>query len=258
LLRLLLANGIDYTRLAAELKPLFLEQARMELLRAGQKETDSALSVLTGIHRKDVKSWREGRLALKSSREVSISCRVFARWVQDPLYRTRQKKPRALPRLGAEPSFETLARSVTQDVHPVTVLAELVRLGLVEVRLQRGQEMVVPQKDGFIPAQGSREMTQLFGDNLADHAAAAVGNLLGYQPQLEQSVFAEGITSDSARQLETLARKLWSRVRAEMIDEATRLYEKDRDQPDARRRVRLGIYFSDQELPSKKDTREAE
>ena len=50
LLRLLLASGLDYTRLAAELKLLFIEQARLELLRRGQADTNSAISLLSGVH----------------------------------------------------------------------------------------------------------------------------------------------------------------------------------------------------------------
>lgn len=57
-LQLLLASGADYPRLSAALKPLFIEQAQLELLRSGQKETDSALTLLSGVHRKDVRAWR--------------------------------------------------------------------------------------------------------------------------------------------------------------------------------------------------------
>jgi hypothetical protein len=243
LARLLLAGGMDYTRLAAELKPLFIEQARQELLRHGQKDTDSAISALSGVHRKDVREWRQNGLSGRIAQEVSISSQVFARWVQDPLYRDRRKRPKALPRLGAEPSFDTLARSVTQDVHPYTVLTELMRLGLVQVQTLKGVEMVVPHRDGFVPPPGSREILELFGANLADHAAAAVGNLLGQQPKLEQSVFAEGITPESAEALGELARKLWAQSRSEMIAEATRRYDADHSREGATCRIRFGSYF---------------
>ena len=247
LLRLLLASGMDYTRLAAELKPLFIEQARLELLRTGQKDTDSAISLLSGVHRKDVREWRENGLSGRIAQEMSISSQVFARWVQDPQYRDRSKRPKPLPRLGPMPSFETLARGVTQDVHPYTVLTELIRLGLVEVRTVKGREMVVPNRDGFVPPPGSREIMELFGGNISDHARAAVSNLLGKAPRLEQSVFAEGITAESAAQLGELARKLWAQARSEMIAEATRRYDADQHREDATCRMRFGAYFWSQD-----------
>jgi hypothetical protein len=93
LARLLLASGLDYTRLAAELKPLFIEQARLELLRSGQKDTDSAISLLSGVHRKDVREWRANGLSGRIAQEMSISSQVFARWVQDPFIATGANAP---------------------------------------------------------------------------------------------------------------------------------------------------------------------
>ncbi|NTV95122.1 MAG: hypothetical protein HGA75_06845 [Thiobacillus sp.] len=246
LVRLLLATGVDYTRLAAELKPLFIEQARQELLRSGGKDTDSALSLLSGVHRKDVRKWRESGLADSISKEVSLSTQVYARWAHDSQYLDRRRRPKPLPRLGTAPSFDSLALSVTKDVRPYTILAELLRLGLVEVEDRKGQEYVVPNRDGFIPPAGSRELIELFGHNLADHADAAVANLLDSQPRLEQSVFADGITAESAARLSELARKLWNQMRAEMIAEASRLYEHDRGRSDASHRMRFGSYYWDE------------
>ncbi len=243
LVRLLLASGIDYTRLAAELKPLFVEQAQRELLRSGQRDTDSAISALSGVHRKDIRSWRVDGLSARIAQEVSVSSQVFARWAQDPAYRDRSKRPRALPRSGPTPSFDTLARAVTQDVHPYTILTELLRLGLVQVQTVKGVEMVLPHRDGFVPPAGSRELLELFGANLADHAAAAVGNLLGAELRLEQSVFAQGITEESARALGELARRLWTQARAEMIAEASRRYDADSGRADANHRMRFGAYY---------------
>ena len=243
LVRVLLASGIDYTRLAAELKPLFVEQARLELLRGGQRDTDSAISALSGVHRKDIRNWRRDGLSGRIAQEVSVSSQVFARWTQDPQYRDRSRRPRALPRSGPAPSFDTLARTVTQDVHPYTILTELLRLGLVQVQKIKGVETVVPHREGFVPPAGSRELLELFGANLSDHASAAVGNLLGAAPMLEQSVYAQGITEESAAALAELARKLWAQARAEMIAEATRRYDADRERDDATCRMRFGAYF---------------
>lgn len=242
LTRLLLASGVDYTRLAAELKPLFMEQARLELMRGGQPATDSAVSLLSGVHRKDVREWRQNGLSARISQEVSISSQVYARWVQDPLYRDRRKRPKPLPRLGSGASFESLARSVTQDVHPYTVLTELIRLGMAKIEVRKGQEFVLPNQDGYIPPAGSREILDLFSANLSDHASAAVSNLLGHSARLEQSVFAEGITRESADYLGDLARKLWLQSRIEMLAEATRCYEADKHREDATCRLRFGAY----------------
>jgi len=250
LARLLLASGLDYTRLAAELKLLLIEQARLELQRRGQADTNSAISLLSGVHRKDVREWRENKLGARIAQGVSMSSQVFARWVQDPLYRDRRKRPKPLPRSGAAPSFDSLARGVTRDVHPYTLLTELIRLGLVTIEQRKGVEYVVPNRDGFVPPAGSRELLELFAGNLSDHANAAVANVLGGAPRLEQSVFAEGITRESAERLGELARKLWAQARSEMIAEASRLYAADRHRDDATYRTRFGAYHWEQDFQS--------
>jgi hypothetical protein len=242
-IRLLLHSGTDYTRFAAELKLLFVEQAAAEIERAGQATTDSAISVLSGVHRKDVRNWRLTGRVPQGAKAIAVSAQVFAQWSAHPPYATRAGKPRPLVRTGPEPSFESLVRSVTQDVHPFTVLQELIRLGVATVQVQRDREMVVPEQTEFVPPAGSREALELLAANLSDHGLAAVSNVLGGTPTLEQSVFAAGITAESAERLNELARTLWNRSRAEMIEEATRLYEADKERPDARSRVRFGSYF---------------
>ncbi len=45
-------------RFVAALKPVFYEQALAELGRIKQNKTDSAVSLLSGLHRKDVSAFR--------------------------------------------------------------------------------------------------------------------------------------------------------------------------------------------------------
>ena len=250
LIQLMLHSGVDYPRLAAALKPWFIEQAKAELQRSGQAITDSSISLLSGVHRKDVRGWREDRLTGKARRDLAISSQVFARWTSDPSYRDRQRQPRALVRTGDSPSFENLVRSVTQDVHPFTVLQELIRLGLASVEIRKGQEIVVANASGFVPTPGSREALELLAANLSDHALAAVCNVLGEPARLEQSVFAGGITQQSAEALGTLARRIWSHARSELASEAIRLYEADKGKPDATSRMRFGSYFWSEDGPT--------
>ncbi|NML44497.1 hypothetical protein HHL11_12095 [Ramlibacter sp. G-1-2-2] len=240
---LLLRSGLDYPRLSGELKTLFIEEAVVELGRAGQATTDSAISLLSGVHRKDVRNRRVTGRPPGAARPVALSARVFARWISDAACAGADGRPRALPRTGPAPSFEALVRAVTQDVHPFTVLQELIRLGIAEVEIQDGGELVVPAHPDFVPPAGSREALDLLAANLADHANAAVSNVLGGQPTLEQSVFASGITAASAERLQAVARSLWARMRGDLIEAASRLYEADQDRPDARSRVRFGSYF---------------
>jgi len=82
--RWLIHSGVGYTDFVAALKPIFYEQALAELDRIQQNKTDSAVSLLSGLHRKDVSAFRQQ--ASQSSTEtpsvaISVPARVIARWV---------------------------------------------------------------------------------------------------------------------------------------------------------------------------------
>ena len=243
LCRLLLGTGIDYGQAAAELREVFLEQAHAQLQRSAAPDTDSALSLLSGVHRKDVRRWRtQGRRA-SARAPMSIGAQVFARWAALPGYRGRDRRPLPLPRTGEPPSFEALTRLVTRDVHPFTVLQEMARKGLVATELRDGVETVLPRRDGAVPVADLQELLEVLAMNLADHAAAGVANLDGQAPRLEQSVFADGLSAASTQRLARLARRLWERDRAEMVAEALKCLESDRGDAAADRRIRFGAYY---------------
>jgi hypothetical protein len=243
LVRLMITQGIDFTQFNAWLKPLFLGQAEAELERRGQKVTDSALSVLSGVHRKDVRVWREQGLVPKVEQALSLPSQVFTAWIDEPACCDRLGGPRPLPRTGPWPSFEALVRRVSTDVHPFTVLNELIRLGMARLALVDDQECVMLNGDAFIPPSGSLELLQLFSGNLGDHVATATANLLGDNaPRLEQSVFADGLSEDSVERLAALARSLWEQAHPQVITLARRLYEQDRD-GGHHHRMRFGAYY---------------
>jgi len=243
LVHLLLAQGIDYTQFASYLKPLFLDQARAELEAREQKVTDSALSLLSGVHRKDVRVWREQGLGGRVEQSASLTNQVFTSWKDEPAYCDQTGRPRALPRIGPSPSFETLVRRLSTDVHPYTVLNDLLRLGLARLELVQDQECVVLNSDAFTPPPGSRELLELFSANLADHIATATANMLGEQPaRLEQSVFADGLSAESVERLAALARTLWEQAHGQFITMARRLYELDKAGGHGHR-MRFGAYY---------------
>lgn len=241
--RWLIRNGVQHGAFSAALKSVFIDVAQQELLRSGTRVTDSAISVMSGVHRKDVRALGVGRPREVLPRSVSLVSQVFTRWVTDARYRDEQGRPLALPRGGVEVSFEALAREVSSDVHPHTLLAEMERLGLVRVDAER----VELCGESFVPAQGLQEMAALFAANAGDHLAAAVHNLTTDGPRfLEQSVFAEGLEPQSAEALGELARELWSAAFQRMVEEAQRRCDTDaaaRQAGHTPHRMRFGVYY---------------
>jgi hypothetical protein len=258
LVRWLLRNGVNYVALAQALKAVFLQEARVELARTGAKCTDSALSVLSGVHRKDVRALAEEEEASEPFTLTPVS-KLFTRWITHPTYREGADAAgpvvERLSRSGPAPSFESLAREISNDVHPRTLLEELVRLGLVTVE----GEWVVLAAKSFTPTPGDRKAMAIVTANAADHLNAAVHNLTS-EPDarfLEQSVFASGLTEDAVMELAQLARSLWQPAFQTMVAEATRQYEAGRGSAEPKTRMRFGVYYYQEDQPRKGERQDA-
>lgn len=250
LVRLLLRHGIGYPALAAALKPVFLDEARAELRRRDMAATDSALTLLSGVHRRDVRRLTreapeaQGLAAMAPA--ASPVAELVGRWLTDPAWLGADGQPLALPRSG-EQSFDALAAAVSTDVRPRALLDELCRLGVVTV----DEQSVRLVANGFAPKQGFEELSGLFSANLHDHLAASVANLDGEANFLEQALFVDDLTEDSVRAVQQAAREAWRQALQQVMPLTQQRFEHDARQADATARVhrlRFGVYcFHDKE-----------
>lgn len=244
LARWLLREGINYGTFTAAAKHVFVEVAREELARRGARITDSALSVMSGVHRKDLRAFAQQGRAERPVSSPSTASQLVTRWLTDPRYlqsTASGSASRALPRQGAAPSFESLAREVSSDVHPRTLLDELQRLGAVRI----DGDLVHLDAQAFIPASGYVDMADLAASSVHDHLAAAVHNVTVGDPKfLEQSVFADGLSPQAALELGELARQLWAGAFRTMVHEATQRTVRSEAPPDGPgHRMRFGAYY---------------
>ncbi len=240
---LLLRNGVAYPAFAAALKSVFLEAAREELRRSGQKQTDSAVSLLSGVHRRDVRTL--ARVAARDEavdEPLNLASQVVGRWLSDASYVDEEGQPRPLPRYGDAPSFDALVAATSGDIRARAILAELERLGIAwldggTVRLR---------EPGFVPRAGFEEGMSLLRDNLHDHIAAAALNVSGEHNFLEQSVYVDQLTAESAQHLHALAAKIWRQAFRTVMREAQARFDADQANAPAAQRVhraRFGAYF---------------
>lgn len=247
LVEFLLHEGVTYPRFANALKKSFLESATSVLEASSARVNDSSVSTLTGVHRKDVREWRSVGQPRPPAKTFGAVMEVFTRWANDPDYCDDQGKPRVLNRSGGAGSFEALAAATSNDVHPHTLLRELIRLGVARpVETSPGVigEQVSLCLEAFVPSQGSAEMLQLFSDNVGDHLAAATHNLTASgTPMLEQSIFADQLSPESVAALNALARQIWTQAFHDIVRNATELSDRDKAQAGADQRMRVGMYF---------------
>jgi hypothetical protein len=228
LVRLFIRCGITFPALCDLLREIYVNVAEYDCALPGKVQTDSRVSLLTGIHRKEVARLR-GAGAPVSTVPASISqtSRIFARWLSAPEFTDADGHPLPLARTNddGQVSFESLVASVTRDVRPRAVLDEWINRALVAID-ETGR--VVLTEAAFVPPGGSDQQLFYFGRNLHDHAAAAVANVLGEEPRfMERAVHYDGLSRELAEALEKRSRELATEALRTLNREANAACEKD-------------------------------
>lgn len=245
LVRLLVAEGVTYPFFADLLKELFVTAAREEALANGGRVTDSRLTLLSGVHRKDIRRLtREAPADPARSQLHRVGTTLIARWLSEGRWRDASGNPIALPRSatrGGQVSFAALAESVSADVRPRAILDELVRLGVVRVD---DDELVHLEVAGFVPSKEPDAKAYFFGEGLHDHIAAAAHNLRGgLPPFLDRGVFYDELSPAAVERLAQRSEKLAMGVLTEINREAEAEERDDPPDPGQRMRMRLGVYY---------------
>ena len=245
LIRFMLSHGLTYTILTDILKSIYVEVATDEFRLENKRQTDSRISLLTGVHRKDVKRLSEMIEAdLPPPENVTLGAQLVAKWVGDRLYTDGQGRPIPLARgarEGGEKSFESLVATVNKDIRSRAILDEWLRLGIVHMDVN---DHVCLDTEAFIPKQGFEEKAFYLQQNLHDHISASVSNMLELAPPfLERSVYYDNLTSGSVAELATLSTALGMQALQTVNRRALALEQDDANNPDAKRRINFGIYF---------------
>jgi hypothetical protein len=209
LVRLFVRSGITFPAICDLLRELYVNVAEYDFALPDKAQTDSRVSLLTGIHRKEVRRLRgAGAPVSVTPAALSRTSRIIARWLAAPEFTAEDGRPAALPKSADQgPSFESLVESVTRDVRPRAVLDEWLDRRLVDVDDEGRVRLSVA---AFVP-QGDDAQLYYFGRNLHDHIAAATWNVLGGAPRFyERAVHYDGLSEEAARELAAKARELAS------------------------------------------------
>lgn len=245
LVRLLLASGVTYPYLTRLLKEVFVEVANRGFQVAGKAQTDSRLSLLTGIHRKDIKRLRTLQQApSEDPQKMSLGAQIVSRWLGHRRYQGADGQPMPLPRHYSEAgelSFEGLVAAVNKDIRSRAILDEWLRRGTA---ILDEEDRVCLNVEAFIPDEDYDEKAYFLGEALHDHMAAAGHNLLGGTPPfLDRSVYFDGLSPESVTELQQLANRLGMKTLHTINGKAIDLQAADTAREDNNRRIRFGIYF---------------
>lgn len=230
LARLAIAKGLRFADVAERLRRAYFEVAS-EL--SGPNATASGLSVMTGLQRRDVQRLMTAAEVADAPKPDPLS-KLVATWLT-------QHDGAPLVRHGAAGSFDALARSVRKDVHPKAMLDALIEAGTVQV----DGDTVRLLARAYVPLEGSDAQINYLGQNVGDHLATAVGNVLGDDEKFDLAVHFDALSPEAVEALEALWRKQMLEILHDMNAHA-RAYQ---DTQTGTARFRAGGYFHAETKP---------
>lgn len=245
LVRLLMHYQITFPSLAQVIKRLYLEVAQHEFELTDKRQTDSRVSLLTGIHRKEVRRFREDPISPASPpTKAALGAQIIATWLSLPEYSNDQGEPKPLARLAVagEPNFENLVALVSKkDVRARAVLDEWLRSGLATVD---DNDRVHLQTHAFVAADDIDGKMYFFARSQRDHLSAGVANLLGGNPtEFDRNVYYNNLSAESLRQIRELIDSEAMALLKRVNKKARELQRTDSGTPSTKHRFNLGIFL---------------
>ena len=245
LVRLLVRYQIGFPFVSQRLKALYLDAA---LAEGGG--SDSRLSLLTGVHRKDVRRFREDPFLFENGEKkgISLAAQVVAAWRTTAIYTDDRGEPLPLYRTrnAGEPNFEDLVDGIArQDVRSRAVCDELLRNQSV-VELPSGQLQLNAQ--AFVPGADFAARADFFASGLIRHIDAASSNLQGQDPVwLERGVYANNLTSVQIANLHAYASQQAQILLRDLNNKARQMQKLNKNLSKPVHRFHFGVFFHAQE-----------
>ena len=246
--RQLLASGIPFGRLESRLRELFVELAERDFAIPGRTQTDSRVSLLTGINRKEVRRIRaaDPKTAGPQSFSRNIAASLVSVWLTDARATDRSGKPLPIPYQGKRgPSFVKFAKKTTVDLPPRAILDELVRTGAVEIL---DDKRIALRDDAYVPKLGQPEKLQMLAEDPAEMVATMIRNIFAGDEGdllLQRKVSYDNLGSDALKRIRARLRNEGERF-LRRVNALLGQYDRDRN-PKApggeRCTAGLGVYY---------------
>ncbi len=255
LVRILLNHGVAYDTFSDMAKWVYMDVATREFGLPNRKQTDSRVSVLTGLTRKEVARLKETPMPTdnESANEYNRAAKVVLGWVRDHPQAGTPSGAAPLPMEGAV-SFSELVRRHSGDMPVRAMLDELERVGAVRKTAKNEVELVHRH---YLPPQGEARKLVYLGHDTSDLISTIAHNLDVPQSEtfLQRKVFYDNIPLDQLAQVRQAARKIGEPVLDQI---STEFAKHDRDSnPNVagtgRARAVVGIYYYEEPIVDGKE-----
>ncbi|WP_152604118.1 DUF6502 family protein [Methylotenera sp. G11] len=129
-------SRLDYRQISEIFKTVLVSIAESEFTIAGKSQTDSRISLLTGVHRKDVRRLLSQVQNKTLARQHGLITQIITVWLETPELIGKDGTPKPIPRhpqKGYATSFTELAETLTRDIHVRALWDECINSGVVSL-----------------------------------------------------------------------------------------------------------------------------
>lgn len=254
LVRVLLRNGISYGGFADLAKWVFVDVASKEFGVPGRKQSDSRISVITGLTRKEVARVKgiDTPDNAAAEQQYNRAARVIGGWLRDQRFTNDDGSPALLPFEGMA-SFSELVKIYSGDMTARSILDELIRVDAVE-RNQEGKLRLLVS--AYVPKGSDAGKLHILGSDVAllietiDHNMHQVQE----QPFFQRKVAYDNLPAEAIPKLRELTQE---HAQALLLEIDRYLSQQDRDinpaaQGSGRKHAGIGIYYFEEDVPEEK------
>ncbi|MFM7008437.1 MAG: DUF6502 family protein [Betaproteobacteria bacterium] len=241
LAKLCLAKGISIQAAEEVMRRAYVEAATEDCDGLNPSRLTSRISTMTGLTRREVARLQSEDSPVRPQTRT-VATDVLTSWASQSEYVNKKGLPIRIPRTGEAPSFEALAACVTKDVHPKSVLADMVRLGLVTHNEKNDTVTVVEAI--FVPKSDWPQMVGFIGTNVGDHMQASVDNVLhGGGKHFEQALLADELSQESLEAAKSMITAQWRDLLTQLGPQLQALMEQDKALGRTQnQQLRIGLY----------------
>jgi len=243
LIRILIRNGVSFSEFAEVAKGAYVEVAEKDFSVPNKKITQTRISALTGLERREVKELTSDDSRGRFDSKLNQIAGALFGWHTDSDFTGPYGVPLELQLSNPNKiDFEELTGRHVSDANPEELLKELVRIGAV-IETERGWYRVLIRH--FIPEPAAPEGLDHLSRSVEDFVTTLDHNRLESDPSrklFERQVYTdEGIRAEDLEEFQRYATEK-AQLLLEEIDNWLSQLEKPEEATGKKLSTGLGIY----------------
>lgn len=244
LVRTLLKHSISYNEFNELVRRVYVDVGFSDFEIQGRKQTNSRVSVLTGLSRKEVLRIKMLPSLLEEKEDVPLNraARVIAGWFTDKEFTDETGKPLELPwRAPDTASFAELVKRYSGDITAGAIYDELNRVGAIT---KTDNNRIQLKQLGYIPEKSTEQKINIMGECASDLLNTLEHNIdKEKSPFFQRSVVYHNLPESVVDEFNTLCQEKASTLLLELNEWLVNKKKNNQNMPGKRLRTGFGTYF---------------